>query len=150
MEPQSSFDWRSLVWVLLTYLDHGIQTLLSHQHPVKTQEGLLKSFAKVLSRLELRLIPELALEVLLAEFGTLESSMPIKYRKEGNAFRKVWIGDVCILLYKSCQMIDESTYHIESPTLHGRTSISVPWLSLCALNLSATGILLGLRSIQVD
>lgn len=98
MESQCPFNWRSLIGVLLANLDHCLQTLLGHQHPVQTQEGLFESLAEILAGLELWLFPKFPFEEFLAELGTLKPTVAIEHCKEADAFRKIWVGNMRILL----------------------------------------------------
>ena len=95
--------------MLFRNLDHCLHTLRSHEHLIKPEEGVLKSLPKVFFRLELRLLSQFRLEKLFTEFGTLETSMPIKNGKEANP------------LLVEVRITDMRVFHIKSPSLHGRT-----------------------------
>ena len=78
---QCSLDRGGLIRVGFADGNHCIQTLLCHQHPVKTHECVLKGSSKVFARLEIGLLSEFGLKILFAELCTLETAMSIKYRK---------------------------------------------------------------------
>jgi hypothetical protein len=93
--------------MLFGNLDHRLHTFRTHEHLVKTEEGVLQGLPKVFLGLKFRLLSQFALEKLFAEFGTFEASVPVKNSEEAYALLVV----VCVS--------DVGVFHIESPPLHG-------------------------------
>lgn len=93
--------------MLFGNLDHRLHTFRTHQHLIKTEEGVLQRLPKVFFGLKLRLLSQFAFEKLFTEFGTFESSMAIKNSEEADTLLVV----ICVC--------DVGVFHIESPPLHG-------------------------------
>lgn len=81
MELQGPLYGRCLIWVRFTDSDHGVKTLLSKKHFVKTKECVLKGLSIVLAGLEFRLVFEFLLKILFTKLCALKTTVSVEYRK---------------------------------------------------------------------
>ena len=98
MEPQGSFDWGSLAWILLRNGNHGLHTLRRHQHFVKSQKCILKCSSEIFTGLVLSLLPKFIRKEPLTKLCALDAAVTIKDCEETNTIVELWVHNVCVFL----------------------------------------------------